>query len=152
MKESELIKKMSPISSRLKRTNIIDKCHELARTYGKGRTRIESGYTKLNYFFEEKELKIDLNDGWSMMGGGEIKVYFEEGLVLYGDRYACDGEKNRFNPKMDGFCILTYKQGPWEERIKKLLIDKKKPKIEKKENKEVEGIIIKLLEKNFTNF
>ena len=154
MKESTLIRKMKAIEAGLKKSNIVDKCYNVARNHGQGRTEELSYHTKLDYNFNQDDLSIKFSDGWGQGGGGEIKVFYRGEQVLYGDRYALDDIENKFNPKIDDFCIMTYHPGEWEPLIEKILTPKKeKPaKQEKPVEKGVDEELVKRLTTNFAPF
>jgi len=133
-REIKIKEKVDKISKELKESNIVKKCYEIARDYGKGTTDVENCYTKLDYEFNKNNLKIKLNDGWSMMGGGEIKIFYLGELVLHGDRYSLD-KKDDVMAESEGFGILKYKKGTWEKEVEKILIFPKEKLIQKKEEK-----------------
>jgi hypothetical protein len=152
MKESNLIKKMNNISKKIEESKIIDNCYELAKTKGNGETKVHNSHTNLKYDYQRDNIKIHLNDGWSMMGGGEIFVYYGNSPVFYADKYAVSNPEFKFNPKVDDFCILTYKPGKWEKDIKKYLNEKprkERPRKEKPVTPEVNSKILKNLENSF---
>jgi hypothetical protein len=132
MKESQLKEKVEEISQELKQSSLVDKCYKLAVSKGEGSQTVHSCHTNNNYHFIGKELEIKLDDGFSEMGGGEIKVFYKNELVLYGDRGTLDSIKeNKPIVQSDGFAILQYHQGRWESEIEKILNSpKEEPKKE----------------------
>jgi hypothetical protein len=148
MKESELIKKMNSITNHLKETKLVDKAYELAKTKGEGSTEIHPYHTHLNYIFSKDNLTIELNDGLSQMGGGTIKVIYNDDFVLTGNRNARDKLEYKYNPEVSGFGILTYKSGEWEEKIKKYLKQKNVKKVVIKKP-EVSREVLDSLSRNF---
>lgn len=133
MKESQLKEKVEEISQVLKQSNLVGKCYKLAVSKGEGNQTVHSWHTNNNYCFIGKDLEIKLDDGFSEMGGGEIKVFYKNELVLYGDRGTLDsGKEGKPIVQAEGFAILQYHHGKWESEIEKIL---NSPKEEpKKEN------------------
>jgi hypothetical protein len=131
MKESELIKKMNSITNHLERTKLVDKAYELARIKGKGSTERYSYHTHLNYAFSKEGLLVELDDGQSQWGGGNIIVTYNREVVLSGDRDAKNKLEYRFNPEISGFKILIYQSGEWEDKIKTYLKQKNKKQVKK---------------------
>ncbi len=156
MKESELIKKMGPISSKLKESDIVHKCYHLARTLGEGNTNQQRFNTSVAYDYDQDSLLIKLNDGLGQMGGGEIKVFYEDKEVLYGNKHAVDKKENKFHPQINGFCILTYHPGGWENQVKTLYSKireiKKSPKKEMPKEVLVDEKVLKNIQSNFDGF
>jgi hypothetical protein len=152
MKESNLIKKMNSISKKIEESKIIDNCYELAKTRGRGETKVYSSHTNLKYDYQRDNIKIRLNDGWSMMGGGEIFVYYGNNTVFYADKYAVSNPESKFNPKVDDFCILTYKPGKWEKDIKKYLNEEPRKERSRKRKLVIPEVNSKILENLENNF
>lgn len=96
---------------------MIENVYNLAQKYGDGDTKTYNFYTKAKYNLEFDDLIIRLNDGGGEMGGGEVKVFCKNKLVLHADRYA--NEKNLI-PKVKGWGVLAYHAGEWEEEIEKI--------------------------------
>ena len=136
MKQNQLEAKMKKISEHIKKTNLVNTSMKLSKDYGKGKTESYAYHTTSKYKFENEVIKIHLYDGWGMMGGGEIKVFYEDKAVLYGDRDSLGKETSKFNPESEGFCILTYHPGEWEDYIKDTLqIEKEREKKSEEEKK-----------------
>lgn len=155
MKESELILKMKAIQDKLDKSEIVQKCYQVARDHGKGKTVELSYRTTQDYTLERENLKIHIDDGWGIGAGGEIKVNYNREQVLYGDRYALDKPENKFNPKVDGFCILKYIEGKktWEKEINEILNPTKPEKVQESlKDPIVETPILKRLEDSFSDF
>lgn len=132
MKESKLIREMNSTSRKLEESKIVDDCYELARTKGEiigghcGSGKWKRGGS-LQYLFSKDDLKIELMDAndSSTIGKIGINVYFDNNIVMEGivlrSCKAEDEKEYKFNPKINGLCILTYKPGEWEKHVKEYL-------------------------------
>ena len=70
-------------------------------------------------------MRISLSDGWTDTGGGRIKVFYQDNLVLYADRYAKNEE--RLIPKTKEWGILEYHSGEWENQLKEFMKEHEEP-------------------------
>lgn len=128
MKKSELEKKLAKISNHIRESELIPVLDDLAHK-GNGKITRESFYTNHNFNFEYEDLRIKLDDGLTMMGGGEMEVWYNEKLVLKLNRNLCNKE---YVASVNGWGIDEYHSGEWEKEIKKINKNYKKVKPEKK--------------------
>ena len=153
MKESELIKKMKAISKKLEESNISTDCYLLVKFKGKEEIFTRCSYTALKYDYARDDLKIHLDDRWTTSNGGGIKVYYKDKIVMHGNKNSKDEEEYyRFNPKIKGYCILTYKPGEWERQVKKYIneyTNEKDGPAEKSIDQDINAKLLKNLKDNF---
>jgi uncharacterized protein YwgA len=131
MRESQLINKMNEISTKLKNSKIFDNCCLIVKRYGIGEINMYGPYTNSKHQYHQDNLLISLNDGWSIEGGGDIRVFYKNQEVLYADRDATNKKENKFHPKINGFCILNYLPGEWEKKVNDILNKKEIKKNQK---------------------
>jgi len=149
MKESELIRKMNFISIKLEESNILIDCYLLAMHKGKGEIIERCGYLALKYDYNRDDLKIHLDDKWITSNGGEIRVYYKDKIVMYGDKSSRDvREYYKFNPLIKDYLILTYKSGEWEKQVKKYINEKDGP-AERSIDPNINTELLKNLKENF---
>lgn len=143
MKTNDLEKKLNEISEHISEDHLIETLYNVVKL-GKGKERIENSYKNLKYNFENKEFKINLNDG-NLMGGGNLKVFYKNKLVLSLDRMA-SLEKKENIPEVDGWGVIEYHPGDWEEKVKIILEEiaraKEKRKIELEEEAELKKYLV----------
>jgi len=132
MKESQLAKKLKDISDHITESNLIETIYQLTKNYGKGKVNQGRYNTNVNFRLDYKNFQINLDDGKSEMGGGDLEVFYNEKLVLSLDRNL-DQKKN--TPSANGWGITTYFKGNWENELEKVQNELEKEK--KEQNKKI---------------
>ena len=160
MKQKKLAEKISKVARHIKKTNLIENCEKVAIKFGKGETTVHSAHTNINYAYNKDGLKVHIDDGYSMFGGGRLEVSYDNQQVLITDR----NEKRPFNkenpydesipqnPQISQWYICKYNPGKWESIIKRLAKNgpkKEKIKDEKPEEREVSPTIVKDITSRF---
>lgn len=157
MKESQLVAKMKEVEGKLKDSQIVEKCYKVAILHGQGTTERRSHDEPCyRYKLENDVIKINLNDGSSDYSGC-IKVQLSKDgkTVLNGERMGGSPEDERIKykhfPEIEGFTILTYLPGKWEQKVEDLLAKPKEPpKPELPKDPEIDPIMLKKLQDNFS--
>ena len=128
MEEKELRKKLRSLEGTMKKSQIVTSVYRLVRDYGAGKSETRDCYVKDNYSLLKGDLRIALHDGYSMFGGGDLKVIYASQLVLNLGRNASDKD---FNVSVGDWYVEKYVPGAWEQEVKQTLKDFKKPKQQK---------------------
>jgi len=156
--QDKVAEKIFKISRNIKESGIIKTCYDLAFYQGEGSKEVHDYHTCKDFVFEEEGIKIDLSDGWTDFGGGRVKVYENGKQVLFLDRYGKFGDQDLKGivPEVEGFHVMLYRKGSWEEKVIKMLErgkkkEEKPSQLEIKEEKFSEETI-QYLKENFSEF
>jgi len=132
MKTCEFSAKKLSIANEIKRLNVIDKAYKVAVSLGKGKTTVYDYYTNVNFEYTDIRLYINVNDGYTWMGGGHVRVLWDGNMVMTACRPGSNippeniGIKDKSTDTDFIWEVQTYLKGEWTKYLTELYKNRNK--------------------------
>lgn len=94
------------LSKKILDENIIEKIETVLEKMGTGQTTVHSYHTNAKYSYNDDFLRMKIDDGYTMFGGGDFSVYWKNDLVMQANRQ--DAATHEISMSESGWTITTF--------------------------------------------